>query len=313
MCSIAGILRFDGKSVDENLIHEMNQTMSHRGPDETGSYFNQNIGLGHNRLKIVDLSDKAHQPFVHRSQRYALVFNGEIYNYRELKLEMAARGVSFDSSSDTEVLLEGLILEGKDFLSKVNGDFAFAFWDRQNSELLIARDRFGVKPVYYSMDKERIIFGSEPKGILKVQGKAQLNLQAFASFLQLRYNIHEESFFKGIYKLPPASIMVVRDGKTQISKYWQLVPKPQKTNFEDLDHNFERACRLRFTADVETSALLSGGIDSSYIASTMGAGEKVFTYHMEHSPDAQWATELSHQRRLNQVLINGDGEANSLL
>ena len=166
MCGIAGILNFNNKKIDESLLKKMTNIIRHRGPDGEGMFIDKNIGLGHRRLAIIDLSDAAAQPMFNENKKIVLVYNGEIYNFMSLRKELIRKGHKFISKSDTEVILHGYEEEGINFINKLNGLFAFALWDKRKKELYLARDRYGIKPLYYFKNDVALIFASEIKSIL---------------------------------------------------------------------------------------------------------------------------------------------------
>ena len=166
MCGITGIINLNGKPVTLNELKNMTNAISHRGPDNEGSWIEKNVGIGHTRLSIIDLSSTGHQPMISTNKRFILSYNGEIYNYKKLRSLLTAKGFQFNSNTDTEVVLNSLIYWGSEAISKFNGMFALAFWDREEKKLLLARDRYGIKPLYFSEEQEYFSFGSEQKAIL---------------------------------------------------------------------------------------------------------------------------------------------------
>lgn len=274
MCGIAGLYRLDGKLVDVRLLKKMRDRLSHRGPDGKEIFFSNQIGLSHTRLKIIDLTDLANQPMTDESRGTTVVYNGEIYNYLELREELEVKGFRFRTSSDTEVLLAAYSEWGIDCLQRFNGMFAFSLWDRRKQWLFNARDRFGIKPFYYYYDGKQLCFASEIKSLLLIP---EINIQPNwkVIFDYLMYAIVEhthDTFFKGIKKLPPASYMIANVKGILIGKYWDL------TINESLEQNYEKtrstkqvrellkdSIRLRLRSDVPIGSCLSGGIDSTSI------------------------------------------------
>lgn len=274
MCGIAGVVSLDGRPINPTHIARMNQAQLHRGPDGGGEWFGVGVALGHRRLTIIDLSDEAAQPFASADGRYVVTYNGEIYNYRELRQELEALGRHFRSTSDTEVLLAAYETWGAEALTRFNGMWAFAIWDCQERTLYCARDRFGVKPFYYALTNGQLIFASEMKGILAAAPHANRPhpgyLQNFvASGL---FGDTDETFFRDILALPPAHHMRVRDGRVEVSRYWHVTPERWREKaagtapIETFATLFGNAVRLRLRSDVPVGTCLSGGLDSSSIA-----------------------------------------------
>ena len=284
MCGIAGIVRFDKKPVKKERLQAMLKTIKHRGPDDDGVCVDGHIGLGHVRLSILDLTEAGHQPMTDATGRYTIVQNGEAYNFIELREELAAKGYTFRTQTDTEVVLNGYIEWGECVLEKLNGMFAMAIYDKEKQTLFLARDRFGVKPFYYYVDGEQIVFASEIPAILEVlQGKPKANEDAIFDYLVFnRTDQTEETFFNGIYKLQHSCCMMLDLKKVYtketlpIRKWYDLAshvqnlkseiinlkPKQAQGRFMEL---FEKAVRLRLRTDVPWGVCLSGGLDSSSI------------------------------------------------
>lgn len=262
MCSING---FNFKDLD--LIQKMNQVTSHRGPDDTGTYLDDSISLGHNRLSIIDLSEKAHQPMENDS--HIIVFNGEIYNFQELKQEFQ-RDYNFKSDSDTEVILAGYSLYGRRFVERLNGIFALAIWDKTKRELFIARDRSGVKPLYYFFEDGKFIFSSEIKGILEHSVGRKLNIDAFNTYMRILYVPEPMTMFKGVRKLPPASYGVLNENKFSITRYWDPKNSQKKSvTPKEIQQQIIQAVKSQLISDRPLGVYLSGGIDSSIILDSM--------------------------------------------
>lgn len=262
MCSING---FNFK--DERLILRMDQSTCHRGPDGSGIFLDEGISLGHDRLSIIDLSDQAGQPMT--NGRFAIVFNGEIYNFKELKNELEGSYL-FKTGSDTEVILAGYQKWGNDCVKKFNGIFAFAIWDKEEKELFLARDPLGVKPLYYSHDGDRFIFSSEIKAILEHDIPRKLNREAFNHYLRVLYVPEPLTMFEGVYKFPPASFGVFRNGKLDIQRYWdsahgEYLKGSKKEIAEDLRGQVQQAVERQLVSDRPLGIYLSGGIDSTVV------------------------------------------------
>jgi asparagine synthase (glutamine-hydrolysing) len=277
MCGIAGKINFQKTGqVREDEIQKMLTCLAHRGPDGGGVWTEDNIGLGHRRLSIIDLSPAGKQPMSDNQDRYLIVFNGEIYNYLELKRELAAGGVVFKTQTDTEVLLELYIKHGPRALNRLRGMFAFAVWDRQKKELFLARDRVGKKPLKFYQNSSVFIFASEAKAILEnPEVKKTLDWQAVEDYLTFQYVPGQKTGFINIQKLEPGYFLMVKpDGQVIKECYWKLKyqPKQNKTEAEwehDIFKTLEDAVKLRMISDVPLGAHLSGGIDSGLITALM--------------------------------------------
>lgn len=255
----------------------MTAVLSHRGPDGAGQWADGPVGLGHARLAVIDLSPAAAQPMLDTEDRAVIVFNGEIYNFRELRAELAAGGAVFRSHSDTEVVLQGYLRWGTGVFQRLRGMFAVAIYDRRQRRLVLARDRVGKKPLYYHDGPEMFAFGSEIKAILVNSEVArQPNLGAIHDYLTLQYTPCPDTAFAGIQRLPPAHVLVLDGhGRQHLECYWRLphprTARPRKA--ADLADEFmalvEDAVRVRMVADVPVGALLSGGVDSSTVVALM--------------------------------------------
>ncbi len=275
MCGIAGII-YKNRNVETAELEKMTEKIKHRGPDSDGFYVENNVGFGHRRLAIIDVSHSADQPF--SSSNSVLVFNGAIYNYLEIREELQRFGYRFKTNSDTEVLLYAYELWGENCVKKFNGMWAFAIHDRKKNILFCSRDRFGVKPFYYHADSEGFYFASEIKAILEVKKLKKINLQIVLQFLDTNFTEHNnETFFKEIFKLQGSHNLVydLSDHSYQIKKYYDLVQnkKITKLNLQQsinlFEKEFERSIKLRLRADVKVGSALSGGLDSSYTVSVV--------------------------------------------
>ncbi len=274
MCGIAGILYHDPAHPPADLGASL-EAIRHRGPDDTGIYTDGSLAIGMNRLSIIDLGG-GHQPMSDASGRYWIVFNGEIYNYPELRAELAAQGYPFRTTSDTEVVLAGYGCWGEEVLRRLNGMFAFALWDRQERRLWLVRDRMGIKPLYYTNDGNAFRFASEIKAILVDRAVPRcIWPTGLANYLFYGYSIAPDTMFEGIYKLPPGHTLTVQDGEMKISRYWEIptAEYPPISNLDDAVQEtralLEDAIRCHMIADVPVGAFLSGGIDSASVVSQM--------------------------------------------
>ena len=334
MCGICGFT--EATENDRPVLRAMCDVMAHRGPDGEGQYLADGMALGHRRLSLIDLeggnqplvrADGGHQSAVtspaldaqgrfvqgdergRATGRYAIVFNGEIYNSRDLRAELEEAGWGFATQSDTEVLLVAYLAWGRACLTRLRGMFAFAIWDAEARELFCARDFFGIKPFYYAFCGDRFVFASETKCILEHPAyERALNEEALEAYLCFQFSALPETFFKGIFKLPPAHCMVVRaDGTHEMERYWQPTygfdrARDRAATADAIDAAMRDSVRYHNVADVEVGSFLSSGIDSSYMAACLAAenpGIKTFTvgfaeYEGERD-EISWATELADE------------------
>jgi asparagine synthase (glutamine-hydrolysing) len=272
MCGIAGKIYFDRqRSVSRQEVQEMTDTMIHRGPDGEGIWFSENVGLAHRRLAIIDLSAAASQPMCNEDASVWISFNGEIYNFEELRKELEEQGHSFRTHSDTEVIIHAYEEYGRGCLEKLRGMFAFAICDTRHHTLFLARDRVGKKPLFYFHGADRFLFASEIKALLTDRAvPRQPDPVALDHFLALGYVPGPRTAFLGIRKLPPAHWLEIRDGEVETGRYWKLRYTPKlKISMEDaiseLRWRLAEAVRLRLVSDVPLGAFLSGGVDSSAV------------------------------------------------
>jgi len=286
MCGIAGELRFDNSQPSKQGLQASVDKLERRGPDSEGLFYDGALALGHRRLSIIDLSEKASQPMLDSQHDLALVFNGTIYNYPELRKHLQAKGHSFVSSGDTEVILKAYAEWGVDCLQHLHGMFAFALWDKKLQQLFVARDRIGIKPLYFSQDNKRVLFASTTQALLAADKTIDTDIDAFA--LHNIFTLHAvvpapRTILKGIRKVKPAHYMLFKkDGSVEEKRYWSLTAKrPEQAISEDewaeaihdaLKKSVERRLRI---ADVPVGVLLSGGIDSSLLVGLLSeAGAK---------------------------------------
>lgn len=279
MCGIVGIFNYFNKEpVNRKLLKEMTNLLAHRGPDDEGYYFGDDdgIGFGHRRLAIIDL-EKGSQPMGDESNTIWITYNGEIYNYLQLREQLKNKGYRFITNSDTEVLIYGYKDEGVNFLNRLNGIFAFAIWDRRKKELLIARDHLGVKPVYFFDTGKCFIFASEIKALLiHPEYKKEMDLEALDLYLTFRHIPSSKTLFKNIFKLPPGCYLRIGDlGHHKIEYYWhkkEFIDKSKKIEewIPLLNEGIEAAVKRQMISDVPISLSLSGGIDSNLLLAIMG-------------------------------------------
>ena len=299
MCGFVGFT--NSIKDDGNLLTSMMDKIVHRGPDSSGKYVDDNIALGFRRLSIVDLAD-GDQPMFNEDGSLVIVFNGEIYNHADLRRELEAAGHTFKTShSDTETLIHGFEEWGEDLVLRLRGMFAFVIYDKKNNSLFGARDMFGIKPFYYTFMGEDFLFGSEIKAfLLHPQFNKQLNEDALAHYLSFQYSPTEETFFKNVFKLPPAHSFTLKDGEMKKTRYF-------RPDFNEEDGALEYYSDLvdaqvresvsvhKLSADVEVGSFLSSGIDSSYIAEAANV-DKTFTVGFE-SPDGDRYNEIHYAKK----------------
>ena len=277
MCGFCGVIHFDSQQTVENsLIQKMNAAIAHRGPDGSGVYLNSEIGLGHRRLSIIDLSENGRQPFYSKDNRYVIVFNGEIFNYLELRKDLENQGEKFYTQSDTEVLLRLYMIYGKSCLDKLNGMFAFAIWDTLNKKLFIARDRVGIKPLYYTIHQHSLYFASEPKALFAACVPKQFNDDILDELILFKYVAGENTCFKGIKRLLPGHFMEVENENIKFNRWWNLSEKISinreripKNPYEWFEETFYSSVAYRTISDVPVGVMLSGGLDSGSIAAAL--------------------------------------------
>jgi asparagine synthase (glutamine-hydrolysing) len=279
MCGICGIAysRQSARRADRRQLERMRDVLRHRGPDDCGLYLDENVGLGHQRLSIVDVAG-GHQPLLSDDEQVCIVYNGEVYNHPMLRRQLEARGRRYRTRCDTETVLHLYATEGFATPRHLRGMFAFAIWDRTRQELFLARDRFGVKPLYYVLTPDgSLYFASEIKALLAAGAvSSQLNLAALPDYLANHATSTDETLFAGVRRLPPGTTLRWRDGTIEIEPYWDLHFAPiaaNRRNDDDLvaefGERFREAVRLRLMADVPLGVFLSGGIDSAAITATM--------------------------------------------
>ncbi|MBQ8317556.1 MAG: asparagine synthase (glutamine-hydrolyzing) [Lachnospiraceae bacterium] len=296
MCGICG---FTGNINDrENILTNMMNKIIHRGPDQEGQYLDEGINLGFRRLSIIDL-DYGMQPMKDASGDIVIVFNGEIYNYKELRAELTAKGYTFANNSDTECIIYGYKEYGEEVVNHLRGMFAFVIWDKSEGKVFGARDHFGIKPFYYGVIDGEMVFASEIKSILEYPNYTKdVNIEALQAYLTFQYSVLPETFFKGIYKLMPGHTMTFKDGKLQIKRYFIPSFKPEEgLNLEQWVDRIDKATKesvdYHMVSDVEVASLLSSGVDSSYLVSRY-SGTKTFTVGFENDGHA----EIDYAKRL---------------
>lgn len=273
MCGITGIYYFDPQArVSQRLLQRMTELIAHRGPDANGYYLQGNIGLGHRRLSIFDLSPAGHQPMPNEDETVWITYNGACYNYLNLNSFLRSKGHRFKSTSDTETLVHLYEEYGPAFLTKIDGMFALGLWDARQQQLLLARDRIGIKPLYYYYDAEHLIFASELKALLADRTvPTDINAAALSDYLHLMSIPDPETIFRGVKKLLPGHYLSVANGRVIEDAYWDIpISQPHEqrdmsTICDQFETLFHRTVKSHLLADVPVGAFFSGGVDSSSI------------------------------------------------
>lgn len=322
MCGIGGIYEYQNQTVVDPLVLEaMQQVIQHRGPDDVGYYTDGNLGIFNRRLSIIDLPG-GHQPIFNEDQSIVIVFNGEIYNYKELIPRLQEQGHQFKTVCDTEVIIHLYEEYGDACVDELRGMFAFALWDTRRRRLLIVRDRLGIKPLYYTLADNRLVFGSEIKAILEHPAiTPRLDMDALGNFLSLKYVPAPQTMFAGIRALPPGHLMICDENGVNIRQYWDVSfaregmrGETEETYAEQLEELLRDSVRLRLRADVPFGAFLSGGIDSSTIVALMSQflNEPVKSFSVGFEGTGETFSELPYARIIaekyqtdhHEVLIN---------
>ena len=300
MCGICG---FTGQIIDrDETIKNMTEVITHRGPDDNGFYLDGGISMGFRRLSIIDLGT-GHQPIYNEDQTLVLTFNGEIYNYRELREELLAQGHVFSTETDSEVLLHGFEQWGEKLLDRLRGMFGFAIYNKKDKSLFIARDFFGIKPMHYTQVGDSFVYASEIKSILQFPGfEKKFNYRALDNYLSFQYVVPPELFFEGVYCLLPGHYLWYKDGKVTTTRYFEPQFHPDESMTEEeavdkIEQVFENSVNAHKISDVEVGCFLSSGVDSSYV-STYFADQKTFTVGFdfgERYNEISWAKRLSEK------------------
>lgn len=312
MCGIAGVIYVDRqRTVYENELKSMTRNIIHRGPDDEGFYIANNVGLAFRRLSIIDVSN-GKQPISNENDDVWVTMNGEIYNYQKLKSELIGLGHRFKSNSDTEVLVHLYEEYGMDFVTQLRGMFAFALFDKKANKIIFARDRIGIKPLFYSMTNEGLIFGSEIKAIKSLSDSSQINDNAIIDYFTYGYVLDNKTIYNCIKKLPPACIMEldISSFKCTISEYWKIKPKPnlkltESEWIEEIRAKLKETIQMHMIADVPIGAFLSGGVDSSAVVSYMAqfSSEPIQTFsigfHEEKYNELEYAKLVSQLYNTN--------------
>jgi len=322
MCGIVGIYYFDPeKKAEQGDLKIMTDRMAHRGPNDEGFFVKNNMGLGMRRLSIIDLGG-GHQPIFTQDKSKAIVFNGEVYNFVDHRPALKQKGHKFSTKSDTEVVLHLYEEYGMNFFEKTNGMFGLAIWDDTLQQLLVVRDRIGIKPLYYYRDREKIVFASEIKSILALPSvKAELDMQGLGSFLKYGFTPAPLTLFKNIYKIPPAHYLRIQGKDAEVKSYWSLSYAAKHRGSEDeiseqLYELLKSSVRYRLVADVPLGAFLSGGMDSSGIVHMMKelGTQTINTYSIGFGKGYEFYNELGaagrfakdYQTNHHEILVEPD-------
>ncbi|MDE6036416.1 MAG: asparagine synthase (glutamine-hydrolyzing) [Ruminococcus sp.] len=280
MCGIVGFINDIDNS--DMVLGKMMDRIRHRGPDAEGKYIDDGIALGHRRLSIIDVSERGNQPVFNEDRSLVIIFNGEIYNYAEIRKKLIGAGHKFVTSTDTEVIIHGYEEYGEKLLDMLRGMFSFVIWDKNKKKLFGARDFFGIKPLYYAIMGKSFMFGSEIKSFLEHPDfRKELNTDALENYLTFQYSPTNETFFRNVYKLPPAHCFTFENGKFTARRYWDIHfsadDKPDLDEWvEKISGTFHDSVKAHKIADVEVGSFLSSGVDSSYVA-TVADVDKTFT------------------------------------
>lgn len=300
MCGICG---FTGEVIDRNeTIHKMTEVITHRGPDSDGFFLDDRISMGFRRLSIIDL-EAGSQPIYNEDKSLVLTFNGEIYNYRDLRKELIEAGHKFYTETDSETLIHGFEEWGVDLLNKLRGMFGFAIYNKKDGSVFIARDFFGIKPMHYTLIDGELVYASEIKSILcHPKFVKKFNKRALDTYLSFQYAVPPETFFEGVYCLLPGHYMWYKDGKIETTRYFEARFNPDESLTEEqavdeIEKVFENSVNAHKIADVEVGCFLSSGVDSSYV-STYFADQKTFTVGFDFGlkyNEISWAQRLSEK------------------
>jgi asparagine synthase (glutamine-hydrolysing) len=303
MCGICGKLTFDGQPVDRVQLSTMRDLMTHRGPDDSGIFLQGPVGLGHRRLSIIDLSG-GHQPIANEDGTVTVIFNGEIYNFESLRQELVARGHTLKTRSDTEVIVHLYEELGPLCVQRMRGMFTFALWDARRQRLMLARDRMGIKPLYYARTGNALVFASEIKALLREPGlPVEIDPRGLRRYLVYRHPYGRGTLFKGIEQLPPAHYLLATPNGVSVRRYWDVPERPQEDTSayaEGFLPLLEEAVKLRMISDVPLGSFLSGGIDSSVVTALMARHTNTLrTFSVGFVPgeenELHWARQAAEQ------------------
>lgn len=301
MCGIVGLIDKNNKNTKKKIIKNMADKIIHRGPDAEGYFVDDYIALGHRRLSIIDLKG-GDQPLYNETKDIALIFNGEIYNYKTIREDLINKGHKFKTNTDSEVIVHGYEEYGCELFKKLRGMFAILIYDSKNKIVVGARDHFGIKPFYYYKNDDIYLFGSEIKSFLEhPEFKKEVNKKALKMYLVFQYSIYEETFFKNVYKLKPGHYFVIKDNKMKITKYFEVSFDKGNNSYNEYRKELKDALEesihaYQISSDVEVGSYLSGGVDSSYVAA-VAKPDKTFSvgFKTEGFDETEKAQELSKE------------------
>ena len=296
MCGFVGFVGKQSKEEKRKIIKDMADMIIHRGPDSDGYYIDDNVALGFRRLSIIDL-DKGSQPIYNEDKSMVIVFNGEIYNYKELKEELINKGHKFKTNTDTEVILHGYEEYKEELFNKLRGMFSFVIYDIKNNTLLGVRDPFGIKPFYYYKNDKEFMFASEIKGMLvNPNFKKEINDKSLKMYLIFQYSVFEETFFKNVYKLKPGHYFIYKNNNLEVKEYFDIIYQKEDKPYEEYQREITKVLEdsikyHKVTSDVEVGSYLSGGVDSSYVVAK-AKPNKIFSVGFEENGFDE--TKLAH-------------------
>ena len=307
MCGFVGIISKNSKPFSEEILHSMTSMIEHRGPNDVGYFTHEDwLSMGFRRLSILDLSEQGHQPMLSADGHYAIIYNGEVYNYRELRSELVAKGVTFHSGTDTEVILQAYLEYGESCLSKFTGMFAFVIADLRNKTVFIARDQLGIKPLFFYEDSQHYFFCSEVKSLLPYVN-LEPNVDAFNEYLVFRSVIGERTMFEGVTSLLPGHSAIIKNGTYSSKEYFSLAstlnPNYNKSFgdvCDEVEEEFIRSVELHRRSDVELGVQLSGGVDSSLITAIAAqqSEKKIHSFSISF-PESKSCDESEYQKRIS--------------
>lgn len=307
MCGFVGFVDKYRKKEKDKIVKDMASMIIHRGPDSEGYYTDNTVALGFRRLSIIDLEGGA-QPIYNEDKSKVIIFNGEIYNYQELRKDLESKGHIFTTNTDTEVILHGYEEYGTNLFPNLRGMFGFLIYDMKTKELVGARDHFGIKPFYYYLDKDEFMFASEIKAMLKhPKFKKEVNKKALKMYLIFQYSVFEETFFKNVYKLKPGHFFKYKNGKLKVEQYFHVSYEKANQSYEELKNGLQEVLEdsIRYhqmTSDVEVGSYLSGGVDSSYVAS-VAKPDKTFSVGFDEANNGSFTfNETTYAKELSDLL-----------
>lgn len=304
MCGIVGFIDKRDKKEKKIIIDKMLERIIHRGPDDSGQYINNSVALGHRRLSIIDLNT-GRQPIYNEKKSKVIIFNGEIYNYKELKEDLENKGHIFSTNTDTEVILHGYEEYNEEILNKLRGMFSFVIYDKKTNEIFGARDHFGIKPLYYGIFNDTFMFASEIKALLEHPDfKLELNKDVIPMYLRFNFTPTDETFFENVYKLKPGHFFKYKEGKFSIKRYFYMDFEEKKYDYDEIVERISNVMKdsvnKHMISDVEVGSFLSSGIDSSYLVS-LARPDKTYTvgYDIEKYNEIDYAKDLANKLKIN--------------